>query len=221
MFVQRSRVDSVLTGLMAFCVIFSVSFALGRSFLRSTEWLPSSDGEMTLSEELRGELARNPDLTAVVVASGAIAERIELHSVEVLPRQEWPSDPWTSPAGMVLTPGSGLPDSVNELPAFVGAKFSGSGFVLTIDAGEVAIGEEWSVVGAMVLTDPTGGSFFGTHGECALRLWTAGWSTESLGFGSPLRVVRSTFSGELRCVDVPEIRTGTLVSLVAAFRLEP
>jgi len=204
---------------MTFYVVFSIAFVLGRAFLGSTDWVPS--GGETVEERLRNELVGASGTTALAEAAGAIEGRVEFSAVEVLPRRDWPvADPSSSPAGMVLLAGQALPD-LSGSPAFVGEKFSGSGYVLTVDAGEIAASGEWAPVDSMVLTDPAGRSFFSTHEECSLRLWRAGWTTESLGHGSPHRVVRSTFLGSLRCVDVPEIRSGSLLSFVAAIRYEP
>lgn len=104
-----------------------------------------------------------------------------------------------------------------ELTVDVNARFTGAGTTLTIVTDALAVGEERSESISVVLS--TGGMMFFSQAEmCTIELQNLGFTTEAsnMGFG---QITKPFFDGHLTCMDVPELRSGELVTFKAVFEL--
>ena len=186
---------------IGFGVVFAVVYAMGRVFLPSIGAtiahldLPADDSPVL---DLRLHLATLHPPAAVLDATGALEGRFALDRTVFV-------SPFGRPERIVNI---GI-----DVPVDIDVKFSGGGVVLTLVAEQVAVGEPRLDRMTVVLTVEER-TFSAKPGNCAIDLSKSGVLTRNTGLG---RAISPSYSGQVTCSDVAELRTGTLISFTAVF----
>jgi hypothetical protein len=218
---RRNRGGDLLAAVVAFLLVFSVTYIAGRasmpSFRSSIAELmaeaqrqrPSSEttpdaveSDSTLLTELRVELTalRAP---AVMELVGAIDGRYVLEHADA-------PVVWVPLRGAPPEPGEGFPIDID-------IRFSAADTTLTLVANQAEAGVPRSEGLTVVLTT-AGRSFVAHPGECSLELHRSGYATQSNPYVG--EIIVAFFTGQVLCRDVGDIRSGETVSFTAVFDYE-
>lgn len=166
----------------------------------SSEEAVESTAEVSI-ESLRDALADMDPPAALLAASGVVEGRLVFDGGESL-----------SSGFLPVEFGEG-----EELAVDVNVRFTGGGTTLTIVTDALAVGEERSE-GISVVLSTDGMMFFSQAGMCTIELQDLGFTAEASNMGIG-QITKPFFEGHLTCVDVPELRSGELVTLKAVFEL--
>jgi len=204
----RLRRD-LLVAVFAGWLVFSTVYVFGRLFLagvgeRLAEVPVAAADEVAAPapsvDGLRADLASTEQPAALIEARGAIDGRLVL-------------DRGQSNVALFGNPFGVDPDE----PALdLDVRFSGRDATLRIVAEGITVGE--TRTGRMTVVIAAGPQTFNARpGMCALEMSEIDYVTISRPWG---QVVLPSFSGQLVCIDVPELRSGENASFTVVFAYE-
>jgi len=202
---RRSRrvARDVSAAFLAFLVVFAVAYVVGRA---SMPGLPFALGDLPLEDaedsgtsiaSLRADLVALESSGAVVATTGAVEAKLTLDRAESQVPWNWADE---------------VAD-LDEITLDLHLRLTGSDGTLTIKTDQIGRGEPRTDRMTVVFT--TGGMTFNPRsGMCSLELRDVGYTTERRPWGE---ISLPWFDGQLVCTDVPELRSGDVVTFTAVF----
>jgi hypothetical protein len=201
----RAAIRDLVVAVSGFAITFSLIFVMGRVFIPS---FGATIGDVDIAAtggspllDLRTDLAALHPPAAVLEATGALEGRFVLDRTVFVSRFGRPRN--------IVNVGK-------DVPVDIDVKFSAGGLILTLVAEQVPVGEPRRDRMTVVVT-ADGQTFSAQPGSCAIELFESGVLTRNTGLG---QAISPSYSGQVTCTDVAEIRSGALVSFTAVFVYE-
>jgi hypothetical protein len=209
---RRNRGDDLRAALVAFLIVFSLIYAVGRALIptfrstlqelaagTTTGASGQADPHAALLDALRVERL-SLGVPALLEVDGEVEGRFALGSAHAPPV-------WIPLQGDPPEPGQGFPVDIQ-------VRFLAADATLTVVADQAEAGVLHSDRLTVILTTD-GRTFASQPGQCSLELTTAGYAGETNPWVG--LIIVPYYTGQVRCTEVGDLRSDDTVSFVAVF----